>query len=126
MSAQARRAYEAYARELKIFPGAPGEKWPPWDLLPERIKEGWRAAIVAAVDQPSRTETLTDKQVRLLHESQTATVARKLKEMLPPGQGFILLTFDFGPGASLAYVSNADREDTIRALREWLHKQGAL
>ena len=25
--------------------------------------------------------------------------------------------FDFGPGGNLAYVSNANREDTIRALR---------
>jgi hypothetical protein len=122
---QAKRAYEGYATSTggKTFDG---RDMPPWDALPGRIKEAWRAAVVAAVDTPPKPETLTDKRVRLLHETDTARVARELKKLLPPGQGFVLMTFDFAPGGSLAYVSNAHRDDTIRVLREWLQRQGAL
>lgn len=125
MSEQARRGYEGYAKSTggKTFDG---RDMPKWSELPPRIQDAWRDAIVAAVDQPPKDETIVDKQVRLLHETGTAAVARRLKEMLPPGQGFVLLTFDFGPGGNLAYVSNADRDDTIRTLREWLRRQGAL
>jgi hypothetical protein len=121
MTEQARRGYEGYAASTggKTFDG---RDMPKWEDLPERIQEAWRAAIVAAVDTPPKPETLTDKQLRLLHE--TARAARKLKELLPPGQRFVLMTFDFAPG-SLAYVSNAHRDDTIRVLREWLKRQGA-
>jgi hypothetical protein len=125
VSEQAKRGYEGYAASTggKTFDG---RDMPQWNELPDRIKEAWRAAIVAAVDTPPKDETIIDKQVRLLHESQTAFVARRLSAMLPPGQGFILLTFDFGQQGNLAYVSNAHRDDTIRALREWLARQGAL
>jgi hypothetical protein len=121
VTVQAKAAFEAYKQGI----GAAGVL-ATWDQLPERVQEAWRAAVVAAVDAPSRSENLTDKQVRLLHETHTAKVARQLKELLPPGQGFVLITFDFGPGGNLAYVSNGDRNDVIRALREWLHRQGAL
>jgi hypothetical protein len=125
---QAKRAYEAYAAKAVSF--VDGSMGPMsvlnWEDAPDSLKECWRAAVVAAVDQEPAVETLTDKQVRLLHEVDTARVARKLTELLPPGQGFILLTFDFGPGGNLAYVSNANRDDAIRALREWLVRQGAL
>jgi hypothetical protein len=62
----------------------------------------------------------------LLHETDTVRVAHKLKEWLPSGKGFVLMTFDFGPGGSFAYVSNAERDDTVRIIREWLRCQRAL
>ena len=125
MSEQARRGYEGYAESTggKTFDG---RDIPKWSELPPRIQGAWRAAIVAAVDTEPKKETLTDLQVRLLDETQTAKVARELTKMLPPGRGFILLTFDFGPGGNLAYVSNGERDDAIRALREWLQRQVAL
>lgn len=125
MSAQARRGYEGYAASTggKTFDG---RQMPGWDELPDRIKEAWRAAIVAAVDNEPRKETLTDKQVRLLHEMGTVEIGKKLKAMLPPDQGFILLTADYRSGGNLAYIATIDREDAIRVVREWLHKQGAL
>jgi hypothetical protein len=125
VSAQAKRGYEGYAASTggKTFDG---RDMPKWDELPERIREAWRAAIAAAIDTPAKKETLTDVQVRLLHESQTAAIGRKLKEMLPSDQGFILLTCDYGSGGNLAYIATIDREDAIRVLREWLTKHGAL
>jgi hypothetical protein len=126
MTAQARRGYEGYAASTggKTFDG---RDMPRWDELPPRIQEAWRAAIVAAVDEPAKAkETTTEVQVRLIQETETAKVARKLTEMLPPGQGFVLLTFDFGPQGNLAYCSNGNRDDCIRMLREWLGRQAAL
>lgn len=42
-----------------------------------------------------------------------------------PPIGFCLLLFDSGPDGFLAYTSNANREDTIRLLREHIaHLEG--
>ena len=63
---------------------------------------------------------MSDKQY--LREAADAIKAR-----LPDGFGFILLAFPFrGEGDKrLAYISNAQREDAIAALKEWLLKCGA-
>jgi len=134
MSSQAKRGYEGYAASTggKTFDG---RDMPLWDDLPARIQEAWRAAIAAAIDSTPKSETLTDKQVRLLHESETASIGRKpfatppshppmngrlwvgqirpsldvLSEALRPDQGFVLLTADFGPSGNLALViANTD------------------
>ena len=125
MTEQARRGYEGYAASTggKTFDG---RDMPQWVDLPDRIKEAWRAAIVAAVDQPPRDETLVDKQVRLIQEVQVRAIADHVKALLPVGSGFILMCFNFGQQGNLSYVSNAHRDDTIRVLREWLKRQGAL
>ncbi len=39
--------------------------------------------------------------------------------------GFVLMVFDFGDGGHLAYVSNAQRDGMIGAVREWLARQEA-
>jgi hypothetical protein len=66
-------------------------------------------------------ETPINVQERLLLEKQTREVAKLIADRLP-GRGFILLAFDFGDGANLAYVSNALRPDAIKAVQEWLEK----
>jgi hypothetical protein len=38
------------------------------------------------------------------------------------GVGFALVAFEFGPGGWLTYVSNAQRADMIRGLREMIEK----
>lgn len=43
---------------------------------------------------------------------------------LPPGVGVTLFAFDFGGGGGLAYISNAQRDDMVIAVREWLATQG--
>lgn len=35
-----------------------------------------------------------------------------------PKMGFMLMVFDFGDGGFSAYISNAEREDMIKLLRE--------
>jgi hypothetical protein len=47
--------------------------------------------------------------------------ARTIETHLPPGTGFILLAFDFGPrGDRMEYVSNAERTTALMAMREYL------
>lgn len=125
MSEQAKRGYQGYAKSIggKTFDS---REMPKWDELPPRIQEAWREAIAAAIDEPARKESLTDVQVRLLDETQTAAIGRKLRELVPADRGFLLWTIDYGPGGNLAYVSTVSREDAIRAVREWLKRQGAL
>jgi len=45
--------------------------------------------------------------------------------VLPPGTGFVLLAFDFGPNGRLEYVSNAKREDVVKAMIEFIAKTAA-
>lgn len=72
-----------------------------------------------------RRETEQQAQARALLEKQTKDIATKVKSMLPPGKGFILFAFDFGEGGNLAYASNAQREDVIKALDEWKGKSAS-
>jgi hypothetical protein len=39
-----------------------------------------------------------------------------------PGYGFALLIFNFGEGGNMFYTSNANREDIIRAMEEFIAK----
>lgn len=103
-----------------------GRAMPAWDDLPPRIKEAWREAIAAAIDEPAPKESRIDVQVRLLAETDTVAFGRMLKTMMPPDRGFLLWTVDYGPGGSLAYVSTVSQEDAIRCVREWLRRQEAL
>lgn len=51
-------------------------------------------------------------------------VAHVLEDMLPEGYGFTLLTYQFGenPDNRLNYVSNSNREDVVKAMKEWIEK----
>ena len=70
------------------------------------------------------SETLTQKQVRLILEKECRRLADIVARELPPGQqGFALFLFDFGVDGNLAYVSNAERADMIAAVRDWLRRQ---
>jgi hypothetical protein len=126
MSDQAQRAYEAWRKSLAgISPSLDASSW---ETLNDRWKEAWRAAVVAAIDTPDapQGESLTALQMRLLDESETVRAGKALKSILSPDRGFILFTFNFGPGGNIAYISSAARPDAIRALREWLRKERAL
>lgn len=50
------------------------------------------------------------------------TVIRQRGEAMGRVIGFALLTFDMGKGGHLAYVSNADRGDMVRAMKEFIAK----
>lgn len=54
--------------------------------------------------------------------------ARKLGRViatgLPEGVGFALLLFDFGADGNLTWISNAQRDDMLKALQEFMRKVG--
>lgn len=49
-------------------------------------------------------------------------LARAVEVILPPNTGFVVLAFDFGPDGRLDYVSNAERADVIKVMREFMEK----
>ena len=53
-------------------------------------------------------------------------VGHKLAELMPPGYGFTLLIYGFGESKDLFYLSNANRQDMLKALREFIAKQGVV
>lgn len=57
-------------------------------------------------------------------EKQARDIGLTIKGALPPGVGFALLVFDFGEGGSLTWISNAERDDMLRALQEFMQKVG--
>jgi len=52
------------------------------------------------------------------------SIARDIKEKLPEGMGFALLTYEFGEGEDkrMMYISNSNREDVIKAMLEFVDK----
>jgi hypothetical protein len=54
-------------------------------------------------------------------------MGRVVGKACPPGWGFTLLIFTFGEGEGrvLTYISNAEREDVLRVMQEFLRKQGS-
>ena len=50
-------------------------------------------------------------------------IGDKLKGSVPPGFGFGLFIFEFGEHGSMFWLSNAQRQDMIKALREWIARQ---
>lgn len=51
-------------------------------------------------------------------------IARKVKEELPENWGFVVLAFEFGDSddREMLYVSNANREDVVKAMEEFAKK----
>lgn len=50
----------------------------------------------------------------------TKKMAEECKKLTSPGTGFLVMTFDFGPGGRMNYASNGTRADVIKMLREFL------
>ena len=50
------------------------------------------------------------------------TIARKVKEELLDGFGFVVFSFIFDNPGQMMYVSNANREDIVKAMKEWIEK----
>lgn len=57
-------------------------------------------------------------------KSKMQKIAKKVDEELPNGYGFVVLAFNFGEGPDneMMYVSNANREDIVKAMQEWIEK----
>lgn len=56
-------------------------------------------------------------------EKQARELGDVLKSVMPPGQGFFLALYDLGDETgNLTYLSNGNRADSIRMLRELVKK----
>lgn len=54
-------------------------------------------------------------------EEKLREIGRTLKEQMPEGFGFALLIFSYKPG-SMFYLSSAERDTMIAAMREFIAK----
>lgn len=59
-----------------------------------------------------------------LDDEATNGLARGIEAVLPEGWGFALLYFTFGEGGTLGWISNANRQDAIKMLAEFIQKEG--
>lgn len=55
-------------------------------------------------------------------KSKMQTIAKKVQEELPSDFGFVVLTFKFNELGQMIYVSNANREDVIKSMKEFIEK----
>lgn len=57
-------------------------------------------------------------------KSKMQVIAKKVDEELPSGYGFVVLAFNFGEAIDneMMYVSNANREDIVKAMNEFIMK----
>ena len=62
-------------------------------------------------------EVRDERAEKMLNE-----IGKMLRLACPPGFGFSLLVFTFGEGGSMFYTSNAQREDMINAMQEFIAK----
>lgn len=50
-------------------------------------------------------------------------IGHTLAEQMPEGYGFSLLIFSYGEGGSMFYMSNAQRPDMIKAMKEFINRE---
>ncbi|HEY4799532.1 MAG TPA: hypothetical protein VII99_10690 [Bacteroidia bacterium] len=55
-------------------------------------------------------------------EKLLSDIGRLLKETMPEGYGFALHILNYGEGGGMFYVSSMNREDYVKALREFIQK----
>ena len=66
---------------------------------------------------------MTNKRATLEEaENKMQSMARVVENMVPRGWGFAILCFSFGENGFMNWVSNAPREDMVKALREMADK----
>ena len=55
-------------------------------------------------------------------KSRMQNIARKVDEELPDNFGFVVLAFKFNEKGEMIYVSNANREDVVKSMKEFIEK----
>lgn len=81
---------------------------------------------VTPAEQPRADEELAAMLAptsREVLEALSMKVADGITAQCPKGVGFALLVFSFGAGGNLAWISNANRSDMIKAVDEWIATQ---
>lgn len=51
-------------------------------------------------------------------------IGKMIGPLMPKGFGFTLMVYSFGEGGSMFYISNAERDDMLKAMGEFIEKQG--
>ena len=51
-------------------------------------------------------------------------IAKEVEARLPDNHGFIVFSFPMKESGRMFYISNGQRADCIKALKEWLFQQG--
>lgn len=62
-----------------------------------------------------------DPELKMVEET-CREIGRVIKATMPDGVGFFLGCFTFGEGGWSSYISNGDREDMCKYLRELLRR----
>lgn len=65
---------------------------------------------------------MDQKDAEEIVKSKMQNIAKKVNDELPTGFGFVVLSFVFGNPGQMMYVSNANREDIVQAMKEWIEK----
>jgi len=52
------------------------------------------------------------------------TLDKTINAFVDRPMGFILLAFDIGDAGTTSYISNCDREDCVKLMKEFVEKQG--
>lgn len=65
---------------------------------------------------------MEQEEIEELVKSRLQRIAEKVNNELPTGFGFVVLSFAFGNPGQMMYVSNANREDIVKAMKEWIEK----
>lgn len=64
---------------------------------------------------------MSDKRLEELEEG-ARHLGETIAEACPPDTGFCLLLFDYVPGGWMTFISNADRQDMVQALKKLITK----
>lgn len=79
-----------------------------------------QAQLLGATLSPGGGFNVRNQQI----EEHMRTVARQIKSEMPDGWGFTVLMFNYGENKEqtdgLFYISSADRDDMIRAMKEFI------
>lgn len=65
---------------------------------------------------------MEEKEAEEIVKSKLQGIAKKVNDELPTGFGFVVLSFSFNKPGLMMYVSNANREDIVQAMKEWIEK----
>lgn len=68
--------------------------------------------------QPDKNYEAFNEEIEVLLKE----IGHLIGGKLPKGWGFNLMLFDFGNKGNLFYISNAERQDVIKTMREFIKK----
>lgn len=63
-----------------------------------------------------------NESIEEIVKSKMQGIAKKVQDELPEGFGFIVLAFKFNAKGQMMYVSNANREDVVISMKEFIEK----